>query len=98
MDFSELSDGGFSGSYPHLSSWDERGAAAAYERVVQAQVVAERIQQGMGIIERVIGSDEQYAHVPARVRNLVFVLEQGFGEQVKGCGWMRRGRMQGVSQ
>src|SRR6266702_3694056 len=98
MYLSELSDGGVSDGNRHVSSWDERRAAASFECIIKMQVVAERIEQGMGIIERVVGSDKQYTHFPARVRNSLLIQEQGFGEQVKCRGRMRRRGVYSVSQ
>src|SRR6266852_3676998 len=62
------------------------------------QMIAKRIEKGMGIIKRVIGSDKQNTHFPARVRNPLLVQEQDFGEQVERRGRERHRRMYGISQ
>src|SRR5260370_6093490 len=62
------------------------------------QMIAKRIEKGMGIIKRVIGSDKQNTHFPARVRNPLLVQEQDFGEQVERRGRERRRRRYGISQ
>ncbi len=84
MNLAELPDDRYvSRGNCHLPPWDERWAAAAFQRVIQAQVITERIKQGVSIIKRVIGPNKQNTHFPARVRDPLLVQEQGFGEEVK---------------
>src|SRR6266849_4333203 len=76
--------------YVHLATLNERGIDAALERVGQAQVIAERVEQRMGVVEWVLGSDQQHSHFPARVRYALFIHLYRFGEEVKNCGRLRR--------
>ena len=56
MYLSELTNRHIVYQHTHLSPWYERRTGAALERIGKMQVMAERIQKGMSIIEWMLGS------------------------------------------
>src|SRR5260370_25574573 len=84
--------------YVHLATLNERRIDAALERVGQAQVIAERVEQRMGVVEWVLGSDQQHTHFPARVRCALFIDMHRFGEEIEGSRRLRRAGMDSIPQ
>src|SRR5215469_3978903 len=89
MHLSKLSNSPIPYQGLHLPSRNKRLVITSLQCVLQAQVVAKRVKQGMGIIKRMAGSHQQNAHFPARLRYLLLVQEERFGEKIED-GWRQR--------